>query len=419
MKIGELARICKVPQATIRYYVKTGLLIPDNEGAQYNFTERDRRDMELILKLKRQHFNLKEIQNYLVLVRHSNLIEPDTIAAFRQILENKQEELTREIFLLQQSYREIEQDIYALNPREGTTGNRTGVPVSALGLLVCPHCGRTLTIDGAVIEGGAVISGSLKCPSPQECPGSGYHAVIENGIVKTGTVYTGDSDAPDLKRGLYRGMSPEFSAGLQRCYDFICSELQGMNLHGKVILEAYINGYFFLYHHMGLVPDDCLCIVVDKYPEMMEMYKRLIEKMGVRTPILYIAEAGNQLPIRQGSVDVHISCMGEDEHQFYHPGIFAGSIKPYFHPDARIVGAYFGYDRNSVTRRNILKKYPEASPRGHQVDYLKEDYRREGFRIDVDEVARTTDSGSLRYSFECHVKGERLYIYRFRAFPGS
>ena len=112
---------------------------------------------------------------------------------------------------------------------------------------------------------------------------------------------------------------------------------------------------------------------------------------------------------------MHISCMAEDEHQFYHPGTLSESIKPFFRPDIRIIGAYFGYDRNSVTRRNIRNKYPESSPRGHQMDYMLEDYRKAGFKIDASEVARTTDSGLLRYSFDCHVKGENLYIYRFRA----
>ena len=50
MKIGELARLCGVSQATIRYYVKSGLLVPDDQGAQYNFTEHERRDLDLILK---------------------------------------------------------------------------------------------------------------------------------------------------------------------------------------------------------------------------------------------------------------------------------------------------------------------------------------------------------------------------------
>ena len=417
MKIGELSRLCGVPQATIRYYVKTGLLIPDDKGAQYNFTEREHRDLELILKLKRRHFNLKEIQNYLVLTRHSNLIEPDTIAASRKILEGKLSELNHEIALLQQSVLEIEQELYALNPGSGAAADRTGVPIRALSLLVCPHCGRPLVIDGAAIEGGFILSGQLSCPSPKDCPGFGYLAKIENGIVKTANRYTGEYDEPDLKRGLYRDMSPEFSTALQRCYDFISGGLEEMDLHGKVILEAYINGYFFLYHHLSLVPEDCLCIVVDKYPEMLEMYKQLIEQMGIRTPILYIADADSVLPLKEGSVDVHISCMGEDEHQFYHSGIFAGEAKPYFKSDVRILGAYFGYDRNSETRRKIRKKYPEASLRGHQVDYLREDYRKAGFRIELSEVGRTTDSGSLRYSFECHVKGERLMVYRFLAVP--
>ena len=92
MKIGELAQLCGVPQATIRYYVRTGMLVPDDSGSQYNFTEREYQNLQLILKMKRQKFNLKEIQDYLVLTRHSNFIEPDTIAACLQMLDAKRQD---------------------------------------------------------------------------------------------------------------------------------------------------------------------------------------------------------------------------------------------------------------------------------------------------------------------------------------
>ena len=38
-----------------------------------------------------------------------------------------------------------------------------------------------------------------------------YEAKIVDGIVETGNLYTGIYDHPDLKRGLYRDMGPEFS----------------------------------------------------------------------------------------------------------------------------------------------------------------------------------------------------------------
>lgn len=418
MKIGELAQLCGVPQATIRYYVRTGMLVPNDSGSQYNFTEREYQNLRLILKMKQQQFNLKEIQDYLVLTRHSNFIEPDTISACLAMLNGKRQELSQEITRLQQSIQDIDQEILELNSRGTQPPDRTGVPLSALSLLVCPHCGQRLKVDNASLIDDFIYSGTLSCPNTQDCP-QGYHALIEHGIVKTGNLYDSSFDAPDLSRGLYRDMVPAFSSALQKCYDFVCDELQKSQLHGKVILEANINGYFFLYHHLNLLPEDCICIVIDKYPEILEMYKSLIEQMHLNRQILYIADASREFPLRPACVDLHISYLGETEYQLYHPNTFLHDAKPYLKPDVKVLGTYLSFDRSAVSRKNLIAKYPEGSDRRHQVNYLREDYEAAGFHVELTEAGVVLDSGSRQYSFDCHVPGEPLRVFRFTASPAS
>lgn len=414
VKIGELAQLCGVSQATIRYYVRIGMLIPDDSGSQYNFSQREYQDLQLILKMKQQRFNLKEIQDYLVLTRHSNLIEPDTIEACLSILTSKRSELNGEIAQLQQSVEGIDQEILSLSNRVCFPSAQTGVPLSALNLLVCPHCGRPLMVENALINGNYVYSGTLHCSGGDECC-KGYTAQIDHGIVKTGNLYTSPYDRPDLKRGLYRDMVPDFSLALQKCYDYVSDELKKQDLHGKVILEANINGYFFLYHHLNLLPEDCVCIVTDKWPEMLEMYKSLIEQMQVRRNILYIADASPNLPLRHHCVDLHISYLSENEYQLYHKKNFADDAKNFFKNSVRIFGAYISFDRDSVSRQNLLKKYPECNPKCYQAEYLKEEYEAAHFKMNSSEVGYTLDSGTRQYSFACHVKGEALRVFRFSA----
>ena len=50
MKIGQLAKLCGVTVATVRYYVSMGMLIPNDSSAQYDFSEREVEDLNLILK---------------------------------------------------------------------------------------------------------------------------------------------------------------------------------------------------------------------------------------------------------------------------------------------------------------------------------------------------------------------------------
>lgn len=413
MKIGELAQMCGIPQATIRYYVRIGMLVPDDSGAQYNFTQREYQDLQLILKMKRQHFNLKEIQDYLVLTRHSNFIEPDTINACLELWNAKRAELYNQITQIQQSIQDINQEILELSNRTVVARRQTGVPLSSLRLLVCPHCGQHLVVDNASIQGNFISSGTLHCANP-DCP-QGYQASIEHGIVKTGILYTSLYDAPDLKRGLYRNMSPEFSLALQKCYDFINRELEKYNLHGKVLLEANINGYFFLYHHLDKLPEDCICIVIDKYPEMLEMYKSLVEQMEVKCHILYIADAGEHYPLKDSCVDLHISYFGENEYQLYHKHTFLHDAAHHFKSNIKILGSFISYDKNSVSRRKLRKKYPESGDRINQSDYLREDYATLGYRISLTETGSTLDSGTRQYSFDCHVRGEPLRVFQFTA----
>lgn len=414
MKIGELAQMCGVPQATIRYYVRTGMLVPNDSGAQYNFSEREYQDLQLILKMKQQHFSLKEIQDYLVLTRHSNFIEPDTIDACLQLWGAKRKEINEQIAQLQQSIRDIDQEILELNSRATRAARQTGVPLSALNLLVCPHCGKHLMVDNASIQGNYVYSGTLRCSNSKECP-QGYQAIIEHGIVKTGNLYTAPYDSPDLKRGMYRNMVSSFSSALQKCSDFFCDELEKYDLHGKVLLEANINGYFFLYRHLDMMPDDCICVVIDKYPEMLEMYKSLIEQMDLQTNILYIADAGERFPLRDSCVDLYISYFGENEYQLYHKHNFINDAKRFFKPDIKILGAFLSYDKGAMSRKKLRQKYPESYERCNQADYLREDYEAANFHMELTEAGSTTDSGTYQYSFQCHVRGESLRIFHFTA----
>lgn len=413
MKIGELAQLCGVPQATIRYYVRSGMLVPNDSGAQYDFSQREYRNLQLILKMKQQHFSLKEIQDYLVLTRHSNFIEPDTIESCRNMLMNKREEICSQIQQLQQSVQDIDQEILALNSRVIPRQHKTGLPLSALDLLACPHCGSPLLVGGASIQGNFLSSGTLHCSKEENCPG--FQAVIEDGIVKTGNLYTAPYDKPDLTRGLYRDMIPAFSSAMQKCYDFIHDSLQTRDLHGKVILESNINGYFFLYQHLQLLPEGCVYVVTDKYPEMLEMYKSLIEQMDVKRDILYIADASEHLPLRQSCVDLHITCFGENEYQLYHQHSFLDDAKGFLKSEAEIFGALFSYDKGARSRQNLRKKYPESSQRCFQSDYLRQDYAAAGFSMALTEAGEALDSGTKQYSFDCHVKGEPLRIVRFTA----
>ena len=84
MKIGKFAEKFGVSRDTVRFYIRSGLLIPDESGAQLEFGERECRAMESILRMRQQKFSLRQIKRYLDIRRVSSMAEA---ASLEEILE--------------------------------------------------------------------------------------------------------------------------------------------------------------------------------------------------------------------------------------------------------------------------------------------------------------------------------------------
>ena len=398
MKIGELAKVCGVSKDTVRYYVEKGLLIPFKKGAQMNFTDREYEDMQ---------FSIREMQAILTLRRLSNFIEPDTIQAYEDILNQKKQDLHKEISILQEAYDTVDQELAKYATRKNAKAKAMGVPLIALSYLYCPHCGRQLMVQNAQISNNCVDEGELIC----SC---GYHALITGGIVDTGNRYTGKYDRPDLKRGLYRNVGEEFVTGFQKSSDFVYNRLTELDTKGKIVMETNINGYFFLYNCIQNVEKDCLYIITDRYPEMLKMYKQLIEMLQLDLNILFIADDSDHFPIKDGCVDILLDFYGSNEQFIYKQRSFLQEYRRYLKETAVILGALFGFDGNSKSVHQVSKYYPECSPIALDAKKMLHTYEEGGYAIQSTEVAVSLQTYN-KYSFACHQDGERLIQYYYEA----
>ena len=407
MKIGEFAAQFNVTRDTVRFYITNGLLIPDDQGAQYNFTQRECQDMETILRMKEQQFSLKEIREYLSILRVSTMVEPESIQGVIDLLDHKKAELDSQAEQLRAISESIDSDIQTLLTQDSPKRKRSGVPLRALSLLACPYCSKALELKQATLNSRYVYSGILHC----DC---GYQISIENGIVKTGNLYTAPYDKPDLKRGLYRNVSDEFIVFLQRCNDFALREMKQTDLTGKVVMEGHCNGYFFLYNHLKELSGDCIYIIQDKYPEMVEMYKRNIERLGLELDILYVADASTHFPLKAQCVDLLLDFMGDNEHSLYFKSFYMDDIKQYLSPEARVIGASMGFHTGAKSLDALRVKYPEGDWTGYCKDKWDELYTRAGFRRESFPVGVLLDSYA-QYSFECHQQGEEYFFEYFSA----
>lgn len=413
MKIGEAAKKYGLSTDTLRYYIKAGLLIPKDTGrySRTEFKARDIEDLELILHMKEQRFSLEEVLTALSLKRTSNMIEPETIRAYIELYEKKRHELTKQVDELTCAKESVERDIVRLSNSELKPVVSTGVPLRALALLRCPDCGGKLRLENADLNERYAYRGTLRCRCGKELQ-------IVNGILETGNIYTGEHDSPDLKRELYVFAGGKFVSYLEKCLDKLCQFMERWKSASPVIMETHINGLFFAYNHLESVPEDSLYIVTDKYPELLREYKRYLESMGVQRDFLFIADDSMRFPLREKCVNLLVSCMSDNEYCLYNTGSYIGDMKRFLADGAEIIGTLLLFDDNAESQRKIHEKYPEGNPIPFSRGGLMRRYRDAGYQLALEEegvVTKTNNNG--KFTLACHVPGEALGIYFFRATP--
>ena len=413
MKIGEVAQKYNVSKDTLRFYMKSGLLIPEGttKYSRYEFQKRDLEDLELILHMKDQQFGLKDIMTMLTLRRTSNMVEPQTIRVYTDLYNGKKRELQNQIAELNRALDSIEQDEARF--AEGGIGASamTGVPLRALGILKCPACGGTLRLENADLDARYIYRGMLRCNCGKELQ-------IENGILETGNRYTGKYDRPDIKRELYSEAGGLFVSYLQKGLDEIYRYLRQNKHASGVIMETHINSFFFAYNHLDAIPEDSLCIVVDKFSEMLHEYKRLLEAMGIQRDFLFIADNSMSFPLREKSVDLLINCMSDNEYCLYDTGSYIGDMKPYLKDDTEVVGTLLTFDGYTESQRRIHQTYPEGNESPFSRALFEQQYRNAGYHLmtkEVGIVGAVENAG--RFTWACLVPGDPMRISFMHAVP--
>ena len=407
MKIGELARLNNVTIDTIRHYISIGLLIPHKNGSQYDFSPREAENLQYIQKLKSMRFHLKEIEDIMNLRRTSNWVEPETMKQYIHMLQEKSGELAAEQVAIKGAEELVAKELREFEGAGKPSRESQGVPIRALPYLVCPHCKKQLEVRNATFAYKYLYEGKLAC----SC---GYQASIEKGILVTGNRYTAIYDSPDVKRELYQTLTSDFLKCYQLAADQIQKDLGERELTGKVILENFVNGYFYLYTHLHELPKDALYIIIDKYPETISMYKKLISALNLDRDILYIADASMNYPLAEHCVDVNVAFFSCIESDFYFKSNYFESMEPYMKPDALITGVDLDMDDQAKSRKLFMQKYPEGSPDKLKIPLEREVLKKLGYTV-TDRVIGSVWETKNRFSFACHLPKEEMRIVYFKA----
>lgn len=408
MRIGQVSEKYGISVDNLYYYIQYGLLVPPRPKSQYVFDEKTLKDLELVLELKGLDFSLNEIHKILSLYRVSHLADSQDCQELKAVFQGKQRSCIQEKERLEAVIRRLGGKIWELSQKQERQKDRIGLPVRMLDLLCCPLCGGNLQISQADMDLVYLHNGNVSCPC-------GYQAQVREGILLTPHRERSLHDRPDTDRELYKDLPPALLSLFERSYNWMGDRLKRMDLAGRAIMETYVNAWCFMHNHLGWLPSAGRYILVDKYPETLHMYKKLIEEQEQGMDVLYIADSSMCLPLKEGCIDLHLDFFAANEHNFYHHSFLYNEMQKFMAKDARLIGTYFYFENGRKSMKNLLAQYPEAYEKNFDRDQFLAEMERSGYRLlQWEDCGQTTDSGA-NLGFGFHQKGEEMHLMPYMA----
>ncbi|MDL2217915.1 MerR family transcriptional regulator [Christensenellaceae bacterium OttesenSCG-928-M15] len=407
MRIGEVSKRYGIPINNLYFYINYGLIVPPRPGGQYVFDEKTLADIQLLLELKEMEFPLKTIHRILSLFRVSQLEDQQDIDDLRYLYLQQLEVLKEKGDRLEKSMDTLRAKISSLEARLEAPSRQGGVPLSMLHMLCCPQCGGGLSLSDVEMNQLHIYSGKLACAC-------GYRAVIQDGIFCTPNRNTSLHDKPEVTRSLYKDLPPPLISLFQSSYNRMTEHLRAIGTKNKVILESYINAWFFLHNHQHILERGCKLIILDKFPETLLYFKNLIDRQNRNFDILYIADSGVAPPLQKGIVDINVDFFAFNEHNFYHHTFWADHLRPYLKDGAYAVGTYFYFENGYRSMRRLMKEYPESYHENFHKEYFLKSMEKNFHMLEMEDAGYTTESGeNLGFSF--HVAGEKMFLLPYLA----
>ncbi|ATW26775.1 MerR family transcriptional regulator [Candidatus Formimonas warabiya] len=412
MRIGEVSRKFNLSKDTIRYYIKIGLIVPDLDNNYFYFSDRDIEDIEWIKKLRAMDFSLNEIHKVLSLKRVSNWVETEDIRDYLDILKEKKSQLIPTIMKLEKTISDIDSEMLKFHGNDVFPNKKTGLPLYGMKYIYCPFCQVPLKINNVDMNHEYIFNGQLSCTC-------NYSAQIRDGIIITPNKNTSFFDKPDISRELYKDIPPHLISLYQKSYNWMINKINETIDENDVVMETHINAYYFLYKHFNQIKRNPLFIIVDKFPEMLAMYKEKSEHLSPNPDVIYIADNSMDLPLKHQSVGMFIDYFGSNEHNIFFDSSLLCSLKKYFAGNSKIIGTYFSFNKNSKSNKKLKLEYPENYINNFDFQFFLKSLQDCNFKmLEKNHIGSTTISGdNLAFSF--HIDGENLYMDSFLAQTGG
>ncbi len=403
MKIGEISKKTNIPIYSIRYYIKTGLIIPNSKNKQWYFSEKDLNELKLISKLKDLQFSLNDIHEILSLERTGNLQDPADHNSYMEVYIQHYKALLEQKTQLEQTITAVKKHIDSIQ-LQSKPHKKTGIPLSMMHLIQCPHCNQPLMLKNAVIQNCYLIDGDFWC----EC---GYEAYAKNGILCTYGGYISNYNWPDFQRSFTKGTPVLYKNMLHKAHLFIMDKLLSIDSKNKIIYEDHINIHTFIDILMKEHPINAKFIISDYYYPIVEMYKERLERLNLNIDILYISDATLMPPLAKQCIDIFIDSHSSSEFMCFNKHHLLDILDCYLKPDCLVIGSALEYKNTFPNSKKKMKTiYPEMDDAVLNFQkcrkYFLQSKRYQ--ELDIKDCGYITDFKNNE-AFSYHITGEEMF----------
>ena len=434
MRIGELAKKYNIHQSTIRFYIKTGILLPVKKNSQYVFTPDDEEDLKTVIVLKNNFFSLEEIQKYLHIKRLYNSDDTIENSHFISILEEKIKNIKQEITYQKRAINTLEEMLNQLEHDSISNAKKqldslhdvvSGIPIEFAVNFMCPKCGSLIDLREISIHNNRIINGKLMC----RC---GYTAVIEDGIILTpnqDSFYTSDdfyimhyrekpSDKQDFVFFEYMNdLSTDTVNLMYSAYNYIDEYLTNTEFRSKVIILPDLACHFLYKNLANHYFDDAFIIVSGFSKHNISAIKSHIDVIKPEAKIIYIANTIYDLPIKKQIIDLWIDCNSSYNFGFFHPYSLHEKLFPYMKNNSRIVGYSKYYDDNAKSLKNIRRLYPKSMSNHGRWTRFKRTLEEQGYKLCFSEIMGSTTNPGPYYEY--HDSNDSYFLFTYVAEPNK